>query len=281
VRRPRARLKVETLEDRLVPASFTAASVADLIADINTANQTPEADTITLAPGKTFTLTAENNFQNNYGATGLPVIAAGGGDLTIVGNGDVIERSTAKSTRTFRLIHVAVGASLTLENLTLQGGGGSQERGGAIFNGGNLSLRSVTVQNNIVQGILGISAYGGGIYSEGTLSLENCTVRNNQVLGGAGWWSREGFGSNGGDGKGGGVYVAGGTVTIIGTTITGNIAKKGAKGQHTETGQAVGGGLYIASGSLAYLDAYTVAHVQNNQASTSDPNIYGTYTLLS
>src|SRR5262245_32081503 len=84
----RARLMVEPLDDRAVPASFPAATVADLIADINAANLSPEADTITLAPHKTFTLSE----------TGLPDIAAEGGSLTIVGNGDVIERSTARKT---------------------------------------------------------------------------------------------------------------------------------------------------------------------------------------
>src|SRR5262245_18796089 len=83
--RRRARLLVESLEDRAVPASFTASTVADLIADVNAANLSAEADTITLAPGKTFTLTAVNN-TDNYGATGLPVIAAAGGSLTILGN---------------------------------------------------------------------------------------------------------------------------------------------------------------------------------------------------
>jgi hypothetical protein len=32
---------------------------------------------------------------------------------------------------------------------------------------------------------------------------------------------------------------------------------------------------------VASLDAFTVAHVTKNKASTSDPNISGTYTLLS
>src|SRR5262245_52241135 len=59
--RPRIRLGVEPLEDRAVPASFTAATVPELIGAITAANQSPEADTITLAPGKTFTLTAVNS----------------------------------------------------------------------------------------------------------------------------------------------------------------------------------------------------------------------------
>ena len=46
-------------------------------------------------------------------------------------------------------------------------------------------------------------------------------------------------------------------------------------------GWGIGGGLYIADGSLVYLDAYTVAHVTNNKASTAAPNIDGWYTVVS
>src|SRR5262245_19455096 len=76
--RPRSacRLRVEALEDRSVPANFTAASVADLIADINAANAAGGSNTITLAPGAIFKLTAVNNSAD--GPNGLPVIAGGG-----------------------------------------------------------------------------------------------------------------------------------------------------------------------------------------------------------
>src|SRR5262245_3428042 len=193
--RQRARLGVECLEGREVPATFAAATVPELIAGITAANQSPEADTITLVPGKVFTLTEVNN--TDQGATGLPVIAAAGGGLTIVGNGDVIERSTAKGTPAFRLLNVAAGASLTLQNLTLQGGyamGGTYVgwlgtyavAGAAVYNAGSVRLTGVTVQNNTAQGGDGVypmaaggHAAGGGIYSSGTLLVENSTIRNN------------------------------------------------------------------------------------------------------
>src|SRR2546421_6329040 len=94
--RPRAaqprgpRLVLERLEDRHLPSSYAAASVSDLIADINAANQAGGSNTIALAAGTTFALTAANNSTD--GPTGLPVIAAHD-DLTIIGNGDTIERS--------------------------------------------------------------------------------------------------------------------------------------------------------------------------------------------
>src|SRR5262245_37601872 len=109
----------EQLEDRTVPSSVTAASVSELIAAINAANPTPKPAPITLVPGKTFTLNAVDN--TTHGATGLPVIAATE-NLTVVGNGDVVERSSANGTPAFRLFDVAAGATLTLQNLTLQGG---------------------------------------------------------------------------------------------------------------------------------------------------------------
>src|SRR5215470_7557607 len=83
-RRNGLRLRLEQLEDRTVPSNFTAASVSDLIADINAANLAGGSNTITLVAGKTFTLTGVDNYTD--GATGLPVIAAND-NLTIIGNG--------------------------------------------------------------------------------------------------------------------------------------------------------------------------------------------------
>jgi hypothetical protein len=107
---------MEQLEDRTLPSNFSAATVADLIADINAANQQGGSNTITLVAGNSFTLTAVDNTTD--GATGLPVIAAND-NLTIAGNGNTIARSTALGTLAFRLFDVAAGASLTLQNLSL------------------------------------------------------------------------------------------------------------------------------------------------------------------
>src|SRR5437868_5821083 len=99
-RRGAPRLGLEPLEDRTMLSSFTATSVSDLIADIGAANQAGGSNTITLAAGTTFMLTAVNNTTD--GPTGLPVIAAND-NLTIVGSNDTIQRSTAKGTTAFRL----------------------------------------------------------------------------------------------------------------------------------------------------------------------------------
>ncbi len=105
-------LVLEQLEDRMLPSSYTALTAADLIADINAANAAGGANTITLAA-----------------ATTSPYVLDTGGlaidpddNLTIVGSGNDIARSTASGTAPFRLFYVSSGASLTLQSLQLSGG---------------------------------------------------------------------------------------------------------------------------------------------------------------
>jgi hypothetical protein len=296
-RRHRARLGVEQLEDRLTPSNFTAATVSDLITDINAANRQVGTNTITLtAPSASpYLLTAVDNTTN--GANGLPVIAKHD-TLTIVGNGDTIERSTAVGTPEFRILNVGNGGSLTLQSLTLQNGfafgSGSWAEGGAIFNQGTLDLNAVTVQNNIAEGqqgssgigsnaTAGQSAAGGGIYSSGALMLEDGTiVQNNQAIGGFGGVIVSFYGHGGrrpcGSGLGGGVYVAGGTATLTNTTVTSNSAKTfpgyGGGGLYE------GGGLYIDPAATVSLDAFTVANIFNNIAWTSNNDIFGSYNPI-
>jgi hypothetical protein len=199
--RAQFRPRLEALEDRTLLNNYFAATAADLIADIGLANQAGGSNTITLsaAPSSPYTLTAVDNTTD--GATGLPVIAAGN-NLTIVGNGDTIGRSTASGTQAFRLLDVAAGATPTLQDLTLTNGlasgSGVSAQGGAIYSQGALTLNGVTVQNNTAQGSNGAQGANG---AQG-------------VTGGTG-----GYGS---DAFGGGVYVAAGTATLTNDTLSGN-----------------------------------------------------------
>jgi hypothetical protein len=321
-----------------VPSTFTAATVPNLVADINAANQAGGSNTITLIAGDTFTLTAPDNTSD--GATGLPVIAAND-NLTIVVNGDVIERSTATGTPIFRLLEVAAGASLTLRNVTLQGGHafpapvGAAAMGGGILNRGTLELIGARVQNNsAVGGGWPGPAAGGGVWSNGALTIEGGTiVRGNLAQGGNGpdgwyWWRNSGRPpAPGADGSGGGVYVAGGTAFLISATLSSNRAQGGnggagtwystirsaylrgpgapggngsggglevaggrvsligctllsnsaVGGQGASPGLGTGGGLFIDTAALVCLDASTFINISGNTASTSDPNIHGSW----
>src|SRR5713226_761338 len=107
--RRRLRLILEQLETRTLLSNYSAATVSDLIADINAANLAGGSNTITLAAGTNFALAVVNNATD--GAMGLPVIGAND-NLTILGNGDSIARSTATGTSAFRMFDVAGGAAL-------------------------------------------------------------------------------------------------------------------------------------------------------------------------
>jgi predicted outer membrane repeat protein len=231
------RPRLEALEDRTLPSNYIAGNVSKLIADIGAANTAGGANTITLTAGATFTLGRADNATD--GGNGLPVIAANN-NLTIVGNGDLVQRDPRLGSGTwgdgtqFRLFDVAAGATLTLQNLTLQNGVASNftllpAQGGAIYSQGTLTLDGVTVQNNTAQPSYG-AAQGGAIYSQGTLTLDGGTVQNN---------SAQAYNL---PAQGGAIYSQG-TLTLDGGTVQNNTAQ-GYYGV-----SAWGGGIY-SSGVL-------------------------------
>jgi len=76
-------------------------------------------------------------------------------------------------------------------------------------------------------------SYGGGIYSDGTLTIINTTVNGNTAI----TPSPE-------EGYGGGIYTAGGTLTITGSTISFNFASLwggGINGGGTITDSTISG----------------------------------------
>lgn len=290
---PPARLVLEHLEDRMLPSNYSAASVSDLVADINAANTASGANTITLtAATSPYVLTAADN--KTHGFTGLPVIT-GKDKLTIIGNGATIEPTTSL-TGSMRFFDFDANSSLTLENLTLQGGGASGQgksaeagEGGAIYSKGALTLIDVTVQNNIAQGNYSSNnpsgdGAGGGIYSSGTLTLEGSTIQNNQALGSYGY-----SGLAGGNGLGGGVYIADGTAILTGDTVLANVAGGGDGGRGgydtlsgpdptfgTSAGNGLGGGLYVAGGTVALnSDLFTSNVARGGAVFASNTQDYG------
>jgi hypothetical protein len=201
-----------------------------LIAAVNSANDTPEEDTIILGPGIYALTTVDNDTD---GANGLPSIRS---TVTLRGAGadrTIVERDGAAPF--FRLVHIASTGSLVLDEVTLRGGvafaarlpGDLNTSGGAILNLGTLSIMNSVLMGNSVQGQFGD---GGAIAGVGTLSIMNSVLMGNSV---------RGQGGSGGAIAGFGLTVT----TVTNTTFASNFVRvnRGASG----------GAIYNSQGMLA------------------------------
>jgi hypothetical protein len=249
---------LETLEDRLMPTTTLSVgtTTADLISKIDQADHTQGPVVLNLPSGNVYKLTApvstsappdktliDNAFATLenydwYGPNGLPAID---NDITINGNGSVIERGDlwgGPPVPAFRLFYVSGGYSglslgkLTLYDLTLvggfakggdggPGGGGGLGAGGAVFNQGTLILNRVTLAFNLaVGGNGGIADYDPGGY---------------QGLGGGGGGGMGSDADSFGNGGGFGLFPSGifgglGGPGIIGGCVNGGFAGSGGGG---------------------------------------------------
>ena len=73
---------------------------------------------------------------------------------------------------------------------------------------------------------------------------------------------------------------------LRGTTITQNSATGGPGGNSPKglpngaDGMGQGGGIYIGPSALVSLDSFTQSHASGNSASTSDNDIFGSFSIL-
>jgi HYR domain len=164
-------------------ATFSPLSVAQLIADINTANVNGADDIIDLG-GQTFTLTAVDNIDS--GPNGLPSILSDTGHHLLIENG-VIERSNAGSPPSFRLFHISNGGNLTLLNVTIaNGNSGGGNAGGGIHNQGTLTLNNCTVSGNSADIGGGIQNLADASANTATITINNSAISGNSTSGGGG-----------------------------------------------------------------------------------------------
>jgi hypothetical protein len=154
-------------------------------------------------------------------------------DLNIVGPGANLLTLRGVSNRILFIGNNTVNISgLTISN------GNSNFFGGAIINGGNLTLTDSVVSNsNAVN-------EGGGIYSSGNLSLIRSTISGNSGGNGGGVYSlgsltmiNSTVSGNRSAASGGGIYIDG-TANIINCTFTNNRADSDANGN------GLGGGIF-------------------------------------
>ena len=224
----RARLVVEPLEDRAVPASsFLVTTLADetnpndglqsLREAVAAANSDPDVNVITFAASLSGTITLTGGeLLVNQPATiqgpGAGVITASGGDAS----------------RIFNIDNGAIGAiNVSISGLTLTRGNAGNDSGGAIAVGDEaLALSGVDITGNTAN-------FGGGIYlAGGLLTLENCTVSGSRA-----------------PGSGGGLFLDSNTTTVVrSSTVSGNDATGGE-----------GGGIFASVGASLAVENSTIA----------------------
>ncbi|MDQ2787246.1 MAG: hypothetical protein M3Y58_19835 [Chloroflexota bacterium] len=221
-------VSVRTAATRVV---YTATTVTALINDITAANASPGQYTINLTPGNLYILSMETATGSGIG---LPAIASGV-DLTIVGNGATIQRSTASGTPDFRIFVNGSNATLRLNVLAVRNGSAVGAEG-----------------KNGVPGAVGAdggSAVGGAILNYGMLIVSGSTFANNHAGGGAGGNGGKGadgspagmgrYGGNAGNASGGAISNVG-RLTITGSTFSSNTALGGAGGTGGDGGNGSG-----------------------------------------
>jgi hypothetical protein len=252
-----ARLGVEPLEDRTVPATFTVWNLADagagsLRAALTAANTNPGADVVDFARGLWGTVALTSG---ELGITDDVRIAGPGAHRLAVSGSDL--------SRVFR-IHAG---AVVMDGLTVTRGNG-RLWGGGIRNDGTLTLSDAVVSDNVVVGLPGqgpgVTAFGGGIYNSGALTVLQTTFARNRAAGAAG--VPGGPGSAGIGGAISSISLDGGpaaSAAVSHCTFVDNRAVGGAAGAAGPAGgPGIGGAIHNDNSSL------TVSHTlfRDNQA---------------
>ncbi len=206
-KRPTSRPRLEALEDRWLPTILTVTTTADsgpgsLRADVAAAHS---GDTIDLSglSGQTIALTSGELVLNK--------------NLTIQGPGATQSPVTISAAGFSRVFEIdGSGTNVALSNLNLTGGIGRagnaagaaapDGQGGAIWNGGTLTLTACNVSGNQSP------AQGGALWNRGTLTLNACNLASNSCYGGPGTVAL------------GGAICNAGTLTVNSSTLSGNSA---------------------------------------------------------
>lgn len=218
--------------------------------------------TIELAADSSYSLTTVHNNGGGNGPNGLPLLA---GNVLVQGQGATIQRGG--STPPFRILEVAAGGVVELQDLSIQSGslGDPGQSGSGIRSEGSLSLSHVSMSGHSGAGA------GGAIYSAGDLEIAHST-----------------FQGNGGGGPGGAVLNAfGGTASIEYSTLAGNSCGGGGCGLQNEgtaelTNSTVSGNGGPNAAGIQNIGTLTLTHVtlaQNGGASGGDLTNNGSATL--
>jgi hypothetical protein len=236
----RIRPAIETMEGRVVPATFNVADVAHLQEAIGAVSNSATPNTIVLAPG-------------NYSlATGLKIENAA--DLTIRGGGS--SKPSNLIGDGFDRVLTIQGSKVSIDGVGISGGG-SVEQGGAIY----ANTARVSLRNSSVSGSSATQA-GGGIYTlGGTLELDHSTISGNKA-------------SNDSVAFGGGIASVNTAVTVSTSNILDNQAVAFDQQTHHSV-LAGGGGIYAQGGTLTVSGSSLVNNVSQAVTNGTDATVAG------
>jgi hypothetical protein len=301
-RTPRARIGLETLDDRLAPAVLTVNSLADTASSEDGYLSLRQAIAIVNSPTLPGDLSVEilgqisgtlhaggtDTIVFDPSAVTAPIVLSSGAltlsissatSLVTIDGGTNI---TVNANNLSRVFDVTAGAGVTLARLTITGGNADNPPigvgGGGVRNAGTLTVvESVITGNHANSGML--AGGGGGIGNTGVLRVINSTFSSNasdiNVYGG------------------GAIYNSNGDMLVVGSTFTGNTAAGGGNGgaitwnfgtnvivSSTFSGNSsMNGGAIMAQNGVGVVAGSTVT---GNSATNLGEGIYtfGTMTLV-
>src|SRR5437870_718980 len=253
-------LRLEALENRLVPAVLTVNTLADETtadnylslreaADVVNSGSTSGLSSAELAQ-VSGTLGSNDTIQFSL-PSGPQTLTLTRGTLNLTRNvtvtGPGATSLTISGNNTGRVFLVGQGPTVTLSGLTVAGG--NVVSSGSNYGGGLLNSGALTVNNCTFSGNAAGSSGGGGIYNQGALTLNGCTFTGNTAAG-----------------NGGGVRSnSAGTLAVTNCTFIGN----------TTTGSySYGGGLINSSTSTTTPSVVTNCTFSNNRATGSGGGLF-------
>jgi len=268
----RARLRLQSLEERAVPATYTVNTTTDTASGTGTsgslryviglANGNAGSDSIVFDASVFASATTITLSLGELSITDGVTIAGPVAQATLAGSGS----------RILNINPATGGDSVTITNLDLTTGSATAGNGGAILNeDATLIMSGCTIANSTVS-----AGRGGGLYSNtGNVSLSDCTVAGNAATD-----ATVGFG--------GGIF-SGASLFLADCTVTDNTAAKSGGGVFADsaptndatisgsaisgnTAGASGGGVYFVGDYLGISDST----ISSNQASLGNGG--GVYT---
>ncbi len=194
--------------------------------------------------------------------SGTPTVAPSGSARGIVINGGTVTLRNLKITQgnASQLGGqggglYATGAQLTIEDCEFasnRASDGQGQGGGAFIMNSTVTIRGTKFVGNLAGQAGGD---GGGLYLSNSNATIGASSRNPTIF-------QSNRASVGQSGRGGGIFISGGAVTVGDTEVRENIASEGSTGQ--------GGGLYAEGASLALTSGATFSKNVASQAAGGD-----------